>query len=634
MCGIAGIWNRDGRPIEAGAIERMNAVQRHRGPDGEGVWQRQGLVLGHRRLAIVDSGEGGKQPMQSRDGSLCVTFNGEIHNFVELRRELTALGADFTTSSDTEILLHGYRRWGLDLFPRINGMWALAIWDERTRELVLSRDRFGIKPLHVAEDGATLAFASEIKALLAFRPRWARPNRSQIVSFLAGASPSGGVETFFRDVRAVEPATCEIVGTETHRHRRYWSLPEAEAVPADDAPRALRELLDDAVRLRLRSDVPVGACLSGGLDSSSVVRLAHRHRQDQQDLHCFSIRLDDPQCDESAFAQRAVDGLEGVRMHWVEPTADGLVDIADQVVWHHDGPTPSRGRALQWSLFRAAGRHVKVVLDGQGADELLAGYGRFRCARALDRARRALGPGTARDLADAGRAARSLLSSRLRPTLLSALARRAGRPIAPSASLIRRDALRAVQPLDMNSFRDSFLHRDAPSPDGTLLGGALWGEFERSGLPELLHAEDALGMAASVEARPPFLDHRVVEFCFAQPADAKIDADGWSKSLLRQALEGVLPEAIRRRRDKKGFSFPLDRWMRAPANEARILDLLLDPEARTRELLQPATMERFLGGWRRRGLSGYGLEILWRCLCLELWWRRFFDARELSGAGA
>ena len=617
MCGIAGIWNRDGRPVEPGSIERMNAVQRHRGPDGDGVMERPGLAFGHCRLAIVDTGTGGHQPRVSRDGSLWVTFNGEIHNHLELRAELVHLGAEFASSAETEILLHGYRQWKFELFERINGMWAVALWDESARELVLSRDRFGIKPLFVAEDGPTLAFASEVKALLSHRARWARPDRNRIVSFLAGASPDGTGSTFFREVRSVEAATTVCMDREGHtRVHRYWSPPQGPTVPRDDAPEELRTLLEDAVRLRLRADVPVGACLSGGLDSSSVVTLAQRH---VDHMHCFSLRTADPRLDESGFARDVVADLPGVAMHWVEPDEQGMLDVIERIVWHHDAPTPSRGRYPQWFVLQAAGREVKVVVDGQGADELLAGYSNFRLPHALDTwaARSSKGPFAAAlaSLHCAGH----ILSSDLRPTLLAALARRAGRAVAPASDLLRPDAL--AEPLDMEDFRDAFLHPALRAYGQGHLERALRGEFLRSGLPELLHAEDALGMAASVEARPAFLDHRLVEFCFGLPYDEKI-REGWRKSVLRRAMDGILPERVCWRRDKSGYPVPLDRWLRQADNARRICDLLLSPNAHTREFLVPRKLEKFVQRWRTRGLAGYALELLWRCVTLELWFRR------------
>lgn len=621
MCGIAGIWNRDGRPVSRSEIQRMNDLQAHRGPDGEGIWMRPGLGLGHRRLAIIDPTAAGQQPMGTSDGELWITFNGEIHNYEELRAELICGGIRFRGGSDTELLLEAYRNWGIDCFARLNGMWAVALWDQKRQELVLCRDRFGIKPLYVSVRGSRLAFASEIKAILAACPEERRINEAELYSFLAGGSPDAGPSTFFAGVTALPPATCRVLRRDGGSEDRcYWRLPAGGEEPRPDAADELRHLLDDSVRLRLRSDVPVGACLSGGLDSSSVVRIASQH---VDELHCFSMRTRGSVLDESGFAEIAVRGLEAPRLHWVDPDPDRMLDIMSHIVWHHDAPTPSRGRYPHWFTLREAGRHVKVVLDGQAADELLAGYGRFRLPHLIDHWNASRRRSLLQAIGEAPALVRALVGP-CRGSAVAALARTRAWPVWPAPRILARDFARRQGALDASLFYDSWLAPGVGPPSSGHLDSALRGEFQRVGLPELLHAEDALAMAFSVEARPAFLDHRLVEFCFRLPGDEKI-RDGWSKSVLRRSMEGVLPPEIQWRRDKTGFQVPLCDWLRVDANARRVEDLLLSPDARSREFLDPGALKGFVRRWRRdpRRIAAYGRELLWRCLTVELWLRLF-----------
>ncbi|HEX6701481.1 MAG TPA: asparagine synthase (glutamine-hydrolyzing), partial [Gaiellaceae bacterium] len=273
MCGIAGIWDRSAAPVAREALERMGEILRHRGPDGSGVWLDGDVGLANRRLAVVDPTPAGDQPMGLPDRGLWLTYNGEIHNYVELRRELEACGARFRTHTDTEVVLHAFAAWGLDAFERFNGMWAIALWDARERSLVLSRDRFGIKPLCYSLRSGRIAFASEPKAILAAFPEEREPDRTEIGRFLGGEFTDAGEATFFANVRSVPPATCLVWSRDGLARHSYWRFEPGGETPKPDAEERFRELLRDAVRVRMRSGVPVGACLSGGLDSSAIAAL-------------------------------------------------------------------------------------------------------------------------------------------------------------------------------------------------------------------------------------------------------------------------------------------------------------------------------------------------------------------------
>jgi asparagine synthase (glutamine-hydrolysing) len=630
MCGIAGIWNRSGRPVEGAALDRVGAVLRHRGPDGTGSLLRGEIGFVHRRLTIVDLSDAGRQPMTLPDGSLWINYNGEIHNYRELRSELEDAGAVFHSRCDTEVALWAYRIWGAGCFERFNGMWALALWDARAGELVLSRDRFGIKPLCYAVDGDRIAFASEPKAILAAFPEEREPDHREIHAFLAGGFPDIGEATFFRNIRALTPATCVTFRRDGHRHWSYWRFVPGEEKPCADAEERFRGLLEDSVRLRMRSDVPVGAAVSGGLDSSAVVRLAARHTSDP--IECFSVRYDDdPDADESRYATAALDDPRKFRVHWIRPDPDGMLDIMSAIVWHHDAPTPLRGRYPQWFVMREAGRHVKVILEGSGSDEQLAGYGRFASAYLLDRLR---GQGGARpspsslyrDAAALAAVGGSGPIATVR-SLATAVRHRFGLGEDSARQVCRPDFCAAFGPVSPKRFVETWLRRDADRPFRSHLNNALWIDFRHVGLPETLHSVDALSMAFSVESRPPFLDHRLVELSFSLPPHEKM-RDGWTKSILRRALHDVLPEEIRTRRRKLGFPAPIGRWLQRPSNLRQVEDLLLDPRCLGRGILDARILRRKIETFKTstgRQRAAFG-PLLWRWVTLELWFRQFVDA--------
>jgi asparagine synthase (glutamine-hydrolysing) len=623
MCGIAGVWNRSGEPVDPAALDRMGSILRHRGPDGSGTLLRGDLGLVHRRLTIVDLTDRGHQPMAVPDESLWVNYNGEIHNYRELRRELEDAGVAFRSECDTEVALWAYRVWGTECFERFNGMWAIALWDARAERLVLSRDRFGIKPLYYAARGDRVAFASEAKAILAAFPEEREPDRREIYAFLAGGQPDVGDATFFRNVRAVPPGTYLELGRDRCERRTYWGFRPGEESPCPDAEERFLELLDDAVRLRMRSDVPVGVCVSGGLDSTAIVRLAARHTA--APLECFALRYEDPRVDESHYSRVAADDPARYRTHWVEPSPRRMLDTMRAIVWHHDAPTPARARFGQWFIMREVGRHVKVVLDGAGSDEQLAGYPRFFGPYLLDRLRD-LGP-TQSLLSTLGSEARDLAAVSGRASLLSSLGSPLKRRLGlgdPARRVCRHDFAAAFGPAPQDRYLNAYHRPDMERPFRSRLNNALWTDFRHVGLPETLHSGDALSMAFSVESRPPFLDHRLVEFCFSLPYHEKI-RDGWTKSILRRALRDVLPEQIRTRRPKLGFPAPLGSWLRSPENLREVEAVLLDPRSLDRGIFDGTRLERRPQELRTAGPGRERAEQLWRWLTLELWFRQFVD---------
>ena len=614
MCGVAGIWERTGRPVERAALERMGAILAHRGPDGSAIFHDGALGLVNRRLAIVDPSHAGDQPIGLHARELWLSFNGEIHNYLELRRELEAEGAHFQSHSDSEVVLYAYDRWGTDCFERFNGMWGLAIWDGQARELVLARDRFGIKPLCYSVREGRIAFASEPKAILTAFPEERQLDEAELGRYLRGYRSDGGEETFFSGIRQVRPATCLVVSEDAIRQLETWSFEPGREEPRADAEERFRELLADSIRLRMRSDVTVGISLSGGLDSGAVAALVEPPAD--RPMPAFALRYPGWSSDESHYSALSAASRPGrFELNWIQPEPTRVLETIRKIVWHHDAPMPVRGRLGEWFVMEAIGRQVKVALDGHGGDELLAGYAYFVMPHLVDRL---LGrPGTTGrrgllgDALDLGQ-----LESRSR---LWFLGRAAIPPVQRALGL----------PPQVFAIPRSLPHHPrerGEQPYRSALNNALWSELRSGGLPESLHGVDALSMAFSVESRAPFLDHRLVEFCFSLPASDKI-AGGWTKSLLRRSLAGVVPDEILARRRKLGFSAPVGKWLLEPTSWDDVRGLLLDPVALERGLFRRGYVERELGRFVRAPAlyRAHTVGRLWRWIVTELWFRDFLD---------
>jgi len=623
MCGITGLFRFD-RPDVPGedlaALARMGAVQRHRGPDDTGLDVYGRCALGSQRLSILDLSPHGHMPMRSPDGKLALVQNGEIYNYVELRAELQALGHQFRSDGDTEVILHAYQQWGQACVERFVGMWAFALADLYSGMLLLSRDRFGIKPLYLYQSSRLLLFASEIKAIVAYlreRGGTVAPNDSSIATYGASGLVDGLEDTFFRGIKRFPAATTAVVSPDGVRLRQFWSLPErAAAVRASldgSSPfTRLETALDEAVRLHLRSDVPLGVCLSGGLDSSAVVALASRHVPAVQ---TFTVFFEGgPEYDEREHA-RAVVARFGAQPHEKLVRPDDLVATLRDIVWHMDEPSLAPGVFPQWHVMELAHHHVKVVLDGQGGDEVFAGYLNYvpHHLYGLLRSRPARFPG---ELVGVGRrhgwpraraAARSAVAMRLRPPVAATVDSSAdARLLAPE--------VRALADVSSTEWR-----LWPPVFDDWLTNILYW-ELTRSRLPALLRYEDRLSMAFSIESRVPFLDHRLVELAFALPDTLRV-RDGWSKYALRRALATLLPASVVWRRDKKGFPTPISAWLRDERGAAARA-LLRDPQRRTRHIFPAATLDAALDS-HHAGAADRSAQ-LWRALSTELWFHAYF----------
>ena len=610
MCGICGIVGL-GAPPETDAVEAMAAELDHRGPDGRGTFSAPGVALAFRRLAIIDLSEAGAQPFASEDGRLQLLHNGEIYNYRELRRELETAGHRFRSATDTEVILHAYIEWGESCVERFNGMWAFALWDENRQRLFCSRDRFGIKPFYYLQDGSRFVFASEPRA---FRHATRLEASSGAVhEYLEQGYLDHLEETFFSGVRRLPPAHSLVFDASGLRLSSYWQLEESE--PPDDAAEEFGELFLDSVRLQLRSDVSVGTALSGGLDSSAVAvsadRLLRTEAENAEALggrqRTFTAYFEQPGYDERPFAE-AVVGQTQAEPTWVTFGASELVDDLPRIVEAQGEPFGSTSICAGWYVMRAAkAGGVKVLLDGQGGDELLAGYRAhfgFRLADLLVR-------GRLRELKA------ELAGTQHGPVALAAAV---ARPFAPDG-LVR--AVRART-------RGSLVHPELRGTTGADLDGSPFPDrlrryqqlvLTRRGLPELLRYEDRNSMAHSLEARVPFLDHRLVELCFSLPPHELIRG-GETKSVLRRALGDLLPVQVRERRDKLGFVTPEADWLRGPLG-VLAADVFASQSLRERGFVDAPAARRRLERHRAGRLTA-GME-LWRALNLELWARAYLD---------
>jgi asparagine synthase (glutamine-hydrolysing) len=630
-------------------LEKMISLQAHRGPDGEGYVllapdgkdkpipvsgrladsvRSAGLGytigFGHQRLAVIDRTPLGHQPMASEDGRCWVTYNGEIYNHVELRHELQRKGHRFRSASDTEVLLAAYREWGEACVTRLNGMFAFALWDPDRRRLFCARDRLGEKPFYYRWDGERFAFASEIKALL---PTGRRPsaNHRALFNYLDGGDLDDSDGTFFDQVRQLLPAHVLVVDGERVSIIRYWALPAdeetADLLPSEASDR-FRDLFRDAVRIRLRSDVAVGSCLSGGLDSSSIVCVANGFMPEGRQ-RTFSSCFEEPDYDERRFIRPVLERT-GAEWHATFPDPKELADKVSELVWQQDEPFGSPSVFAQWTVMRlAAQTGVKVLLDGQGADELLGGYPRFWGALFADLVAR-------RQWATLAKELRAYWGVRGRPDrYVGATFARALLP-GPLVSLIRSRMTGSAGWI-ASDFRQQCSSFSA-EPSGEVGPGSSFKRLQRrlltrSGLRALLHYEDRNSMAFGIEARLPFLDHRLVEFLYGLNVRLVI-RQGWTKVVLRDAMEGVLPEAVRWRTDKMGFVTPEAMWLRTSLREM-VRQVLSDQRTRARGYLDVAAARRAFEDHEAGRITIS--RAIWRWLNLELWCRCFLDQDPCAG---
>jgi asparagine synthase (glutamine-hydrolysing) len=655
MCGIAGIFAADGH-VDPLVLQRMTDLLAHRGPDGEGFllasgdWEqlrysRQRHIadgfteapvrvgLGHRRLAVLDLSDCGLQPMGTRDGEIWIVFNGEIYNHRALRATLESKGHVFATRTDTEVLLHAYVEWREHCVDHLDGMFSFAVWDGQNACLFCARDRLGIKPFYYTVPAGGFVFASEIKALLAVPQCPREADDKAVVGFLAHGNCDYADRTLFRDIRALPAAhTLTVDATGLVRIRRYWTLEVASSSERSDAQHVedLQHLIVDTVRGHLISDVRAGSCLSGGLDSSTLVGVIGKIQRDEPEaasaigdrLHTFTSCYEMKAFDEREYALAVAQSV-GANSHLVFPSPEDFWTDFQRIAWHQDMPFGTLSFYAQWRVMRAArDAGVKVLIDGQGGDEVFGGYAKFRYAYLAFLLRSGR-------LGTLGRELRAMVRQGDRYVLDI---RNGFRYLpAPIRQMLNVDA--ALKHTLRHDWKHGSGDESTPATrwwrsalgkaDGfgcTLLQRIQLEDIVTDTLPQLLRMEDRSSMAFSLESRVPLLDHRLVQFGLSLPDHLKV-YQGWSKFALRQATAGIIPDAVRWRQTKLGFAAPDRKWV---SDDLRVqIDELLGARLRAERYVDTAELHRW---YRTRGTHRFSTEAflgIFRVLSLEMWMRAF-----------
>jgi asparagine synthase (glutamine-hydrolysing) len=634
MCGIAGIVSIKAAPIAQleRQLELMNQLTRHRGPDGEGIWADQDRIAGlaHRRLSIIDLSPTGAQPMAAANGTV-ISFNGEVYNYIELQHTLRE-GWQFKSRSDTECVLAAYDRYGDDCLVHLRGMFAFALWDQRRRRLLCGRDRFGIKPFYYAVIDDRLYFASEAKALVPFLPT-IETDAAALAEYLT-FQYTIGEQTLFRGVKQLLPGQMLVVEDGRVEIRRYWDV--EYNVDFDHTPtyfvRRFQELMHDSIEVHLRSDVPIGSYLSGGLDSSLMALLAARiSPENNQSFHGKFTQY--PGYDESHHAL-VVAQCAGNTLHQIDITAEHFRDNIEKVIYHLDFPVAGPGSFPQYMVSQLAAQHVKVVLGGQGGDEVFGGYARYLLAY-FEQCIKAAIDGNYRDgnyvvtiesiVPNLGllREYKPLMRQFWSEGLFGDLDARYYRLVDRSADM--------SEEVDWSLLDKSQVFEDFRTIFNNPSNVQKEAYFDKMThfdfkclLPALLHVEDRMSMAHGLESRVPLLDHPLIEFAATVPADVKFQ-DGEMKHLIRVAFEDVLPQQLMQRRDKMGFPVPLKEWFSGGLSDL-LQDVFRSDAARTRQFMNSDKVLENIG------TMGAFSRKIWGLLSLELWHQMFHDrAAEWKG---
>jgi asparagine synthase (glutamine-hydrolysing) len=629
MCGIAGRVNYDPfRPVDRDVLEAMTDSLAHRGPDASGYHIAPGVGLGHRRLSIIDLSTG-DQPLCNEDGTIWTIFNGEIYNFADVRKELVAHGHRFKTGSDTEIIVHGYEQWGDRAVEKFRGMFAFAVWDAPRRRLVLARDRVGVKPLYYAELPSGIVFGSELKAVLEDPdvPRqWRADALDAYLTLLYIPAPA----TIYAGIRKLDAGHVLVAENGGVRTFRYWDLTfTGDGDPAREGEylERLDALLAESVALRQIADVPLGAFLSGGIDSSAVA--AYMVQTSPRPPVTISVGFADAAYDELAHAKRVADHL-GCEFHARTVTPD-IVSLLPKLAWHFDEPFADSSAVPTYYVSQAARELVTVSLSGDGGDELWAGYTRHRVEAWEQRARGTLGPASGAAAA-LGRAlplslkgARALRHLAVEPAQAYALKHAYGmfEPNA-KARLYSGDFAAAVRDADpFARFREIYARCLSSDP----LDRGLYVDVHTYMVDDILTKVDRMSMAVSLEARDPLLDHHLLEFAATVPMPLKLKK-GRGKYLLRKVLQRRLPAAILKR-GKQGFAAPIGEWLRGPL-APMAGSLLTDGRLRDRGVFDDREVTR-LWHEHRAGRADHR-HRLWQLVMLELWFRQFIDRAPAARA--
>ena len=619
MCGIAGIYRfRSERPVEQGEVRTMGACLAHRGPDDEGYFTDGPLGLAHKRLTILDTSSRGRNPMFSEDGRSCIVFNGEVYNFVELRAELEAQGHTFRTTTDTEVVLRLWDVLGEPFLERLNGMFAFAIWDSRRKTLFIARDRLGIKPLYYTLDADGIRFASEVKALLAVAAEKPRVNLDMLDAYMSvGYVPTE--HTLFQGIEKLQPGWCMRIDPEGLRLRQYWDLkPEPEHLSEEECVEQTLELLRDSVKIQLRSDVPLGVFLSGGIDSSAVVALMHE--MGIRDIRTFTVAYDfGPQYDETRYARMIAEKFQ-TRHREVFVTPKEFQDFIPSLVWHMDEPVTESAAISLYFVAKMAREDVVVVLSGEGSDEVFGGYPIYKYMQTLERYRR-LPAALRQNLINP---ALNLLGGKW-----NKYTRLSDQPLSERYLGVSFYETRVKEALYRPEIRNLFNGHGMPGLVQPFYDKAkgldpllqMMYLDVKSWLPDdLLVKADKMTMASGVELRVPFLDHRVVELGGRIPPRYRIK--GWTtKHILKKAMEKHLPHEILHR-GKMGFPTPLARMFQGEMRPY-VAEVLDSDRHLGRGYFRPEVV-RSLVSEHMEGKQDHH-RVLWQLLVLEEWHRKFVD---------
>lgn len=612
MCGIIG-FNWKNREQLNRAMELLN----HRGPDDEGLFVDDEISLGHRRLSIIDLTSAGRQPMIDGEARYFLVFNGEIYNYIELRQELKEKGHIFSTDTDSEVIIYAYKEWGAQSLDRFNGMFAFCIYDSLEKKLFLARDRFGVKPLYYQFYNGRFIFSSEIKPIILLSERSPTPYETAIFDYLLYNFYNYSENTFFESICSLLPGHYMFFDLAEKRLniKKWYDIPLKNRWTGsfDDATDRFRELFIDAIRLRLRSDVEIGTCLSGGLDSSSIVcNLKQFGPKFTERFKSFSVVFDDPAIDESPYIHEVIrhGDFEG---YFTTPTVDDLLKDVVSLITHQEEPFGGTSIFAQWCVMKLTRSHnVKVLLDGQGGDELLGGYPFFFAYLFLEKLKKMDLSGLFYEIKSYRRHFREqdaflMIILLLLPPSLKVKAMSRYFHSAIDRGFINRYSKDSVYPSLMYSMTD--------------LNRALYNRMKFS-LPQLLREEDKNSMSFSIEARLPFLDYRVVEFLFSLPSDFKLH-NGLSKHILRESMKCILPEKIYRRTLKLGFPTPLEEWIRDDRFGRFMEDVIFSEASKKRGYYDMDMLRRVFEEHQGRRLDA--TQILWKIFNLEMWFKIFIE---------
>lgn len=609
MCGICGMIKKTKlEKSDKEIIIQMRDTLAHRGPDDKGYFQEENIGLGHRRLSILDLSQAGHQPMEYMKRYV-IAFNGEIYNYIELRDELIQKGYAFQTQTDTEVVMAAYDLFGTECFKKFNGMWALALWDRQEKKLILSKDRFGVKPLYYYRDEEKLIFASEIKALLEDKSICRRANDNIVYDYLTQGLMDHTNETFFEGIYKFPQASYAILDESLQLEvNEFWKMDfckeTGRGIRKGDV-QEFKSLFEQSVRLRMRSDVPVGSCLSGGLDSSSIVccidDILKKEKKADAKQFTFSYRADDEKIDEYQYMQAVIEQTS-VNAEFVSPKSEGLFEDLNSLIYYQDEPFTTTGMYAGYCVYKKAKEcNVKVLLDGQGADELLCGYRKSR-------------------IYYIGRLKKEKKYFKLLKELLLSVSQvKSSKSIKSMQKsdfnkimrIINKDKKRSNIPLEY--YNDEFIS-NVKGYDYDRHDDFQYNDVYNISLPALLRFTDRNSMAFSVESRLPFLDYHFAEFCANLPISQKIN-NGYSKAIMRKAL--IMPEKIRKRKDKIGFATPEDKWIRKESS--RIKEIIETSDFKAKRFVN---QKQILDNWEDI-INHNAIPYFFRIICLERWMEIF-----------